>query len=64
MVPLSTKQVMSGKDKPRAAIWESIISNSLNKNPFGIQYIPITQKLMVGCNIIMFAKRDHKNAFR
>ena len=64
MVALNTKQVMSGKDKPRAAIWESILSNSLNNNPFGIKYIPITQKLMVGCYIIMFAKLDHKNAFR
>lgn len=64
MVELSTKKVIQGKDKPRAAIWESIISRCLNQNRFGIQYMAITQKLMVGCYIIMFAKGEYKDRFR
>ena len=47
MVELSTKKVIQGKDKPRAAVWENIFANCLNQNRFGIQYIPISQKLMV-----------------
>lgn len=64
MVELKTKTVIQGKDKPRALIWENIISKCLNQNRFGIQYIPTTQKLMVGCYIIMFAKREHKDSIR
>lgn len=64
MVELNTKKVIEGKDKPRAAIWENIISKCLNQNRFGIQYMTITQKLMVGCYIIMIAKGEHKDNFR
>lgn len=64
MVELNTKKVIQGKDKSRAAEWEKIISNSLNSNRFGIQYIPVIQKVMVGCYIVMFAKREHKDSIR
>ena len=64
MVELSTKKVIQGKDKPRAAIWEAIVAKCLNQNRFGIQYMTITQKLMVGCYIIMFAKGEYKDNFR
>ena len=64
MVELNTKNVIKVKDKPRAAAWECIITNCLNQNRFGIQYIPVTQKLMVGCYIIMFAKREHKDSIK
>ena len=64
MVELNAKKVIQGKDKPRAAVWESVISNCLNGNRFGIQYIPITQKLMVGQYVIMFAKREHQDSIR
>lgn len=64
MVELNTKNVIKVKDKPRAQAWESIISNCLNQNRFGIQYIPVTQKLMVGCYIIMFTKIEHKDSIK
>lgn len=41
MVQLNTSQVVIGKDKQRSAIWENIISEALNRNKFGIKYIPI-----------------------
>ena len=56
MVPLKTKEIVVGKDKTRAALWEAVIQNCL-----GSEFIPIIQKLMVGCFIIMFVNKKHKN---
>ena len=39
IVPLNTSQVVIGKDKKRALIWENIILNSLNQNKLGYKYI-------------------------
>ena len=59
MVPLNTKEVVVGKDKQRSLQWEQIIQRAL-----GPQYIPIVQKTMVGCYIVMFAKREHKQKIK
>lgn len=59
MVKLGTKEVVIGKDKQRAKLWETIIQNSL-----GSEYIPITMKTMVGCFIVMFAKVEHKHKIK
>jgi len=32
MVPLNTSQVVKGKDKQRAGVWQQIIQNALDKN--------------------------------
>jgi hypothetical protein len=32
----------------------------LDRNPEGVKYIPVIQKVMVGCYIIMFAKEEHR----
>ena len=32
----------------------------MDRNPEGARYIPVIQKVMVGCYIIMFAKEEHR----
>ena len=59
MVPLVTKSfvdIVVGKDKIRADLWKAVIQNCL-----GSDFIPIIQKLMVGCFIIMFVDKKHKH---
>ena len=52
MVPLNTKEVVTGKDKQRALLWQEVFHNSLGSDT----YLPIIHKTMVGCEILMFAK--------
>jgi hypothetical protein len=54
MVPLNTKEVVVGKDKQRALQWQEVIQSNL-----GPDYVPIIHKTMVGCEIQMFARREH-----
>lgn len=64
MVPLNTSQVVKGKDKQRAGVWQQIIQKALDRNSQGVSYIPIIQKVMVGCYIIMFAKQEHQTKLK
>lgn len=59
MVPLNTKEVVVGKDKQRSLMWQEVILNNL-----GPDYIHILHKTMVGCEIQMFARREHKNRIK
>lgn len=59
MVPLNTKEIVVEKNKQRALLWQEVIQNCL-----GPDYIPVVHKTLVGCNIQMFAKREHINRIR
>ena len=41
MVPLNTGQIINGKDRTSENTWEKIANNSLNKNIFGVKYLPV-----------------------
>jgi hypothetical protein len=64
MVKLNTTQVVLGKDKQRCTGWEKIFYNNLNANKQGVKYIPVVQKVMVGCFIIMFIREEHKQKIK
>jgi len=55
MVPLNTKEIVAGKDKQLALLWQEVIQNCL-----GPDYLPIIHKTMVGCEITMFALERYR----
>lgn len=59
MVSLNTKEVVAGKDKQRSLLWQEVIQNCL-----GPDYIPIIHKTMVGCEIQMFSRIEHKEKIK
>mmetsp|Transcript_23529 Transcript_23529/g.36217 ORF Transcript_23529/g.36217 Transcript_23529/m.36217 type:complete len:133 (+) Transcript_23529:1510-1908(+) len=64
MVALKWDQVIKEKNRVRTAEWQEVLQAALDKNSQGTRYIPIIQKVLVGCNIIMFIRDDLKRHLR
>lgn len=64
MVELNANNIIIGKDGNLSKAWEKLLMDALNNNPFGQIYIPVINKAMVGCFIIMFVKEEHKDSIR
>ena len=61
VVKLTAGKIIQAKDKECAALWTEIIQGSLKA--IG-DYIPVVQKIMVGCLIVVFAKAEMATSIR